>query len=508
MPETTSDIAIVGGGFAGTVTAIKLLRAVTASGQRTPLKLSIIESRAEIGRGIAYSTDNPDHIVNGTAQLFGLYPDQPTHLPQWLARNAQRHGWTPPPGVAEGGFLDAFPPRRLYGSYLQDELQQALRDAGSLVRLEILQGRVVDLQLQGQTGHTLLLEDGRHLPARRVVLALGLFRKGEDRIVGSPEQRRALGDRYIDDVWNVDAWQGVAQDQDILLIGSSLTALDAAFSAERAGFKGQFHALSRHGLLVQPRRTQTPWPDLLDEQRLPATLRELVNTTRAARRAVRAAGADWQHLPPAIRPHVPALWAKASPADRRRFLRHLRPFWEISLHRAGPESSRKLAGYQQQGRLRQLKGRLHGLQRTGDKVAVQWTPRGQDSVQTLLVDRVVNAAGYEFDWQHIRDPLVSALQRRQLVRRHATGFGIDADPGTGALYGADGQLQPGLYAVGHPLRGVNWESNAIGEQLVGATQTANALVAALNEASAVPAGATNAVSAVNAASALQPAESL
>ncbi|MFJ3054517.1 FAD/NAD(P)-binding protein [Herbaspirillum sp. NPDC087042] len=493
MPETTSDIAIVGGGFAGTVTAIKLLRAVTASGQHAPLTLTLIESRAEIGRGIAYSTDNPDHIVNGTAQLFGLYPDQPTHLPQWLARHAQRHGWTPPPGVAEAGFLEAFPPRWLYGSYLQDELRQAAQDAGALVRLETLQGRVVDLLPQAQTaGHTLLLEDGRRLSARRVVLALGLFRKGEDRFVGSPEQRQALGARYIDDVWNVAAWQGAAQDEDILLIGSSLTALDAAFSADRAGFKGQFHALSRHGLLVQPRRAQTAWPDVLDGQRLPATLRELLRATRAARRSVRAAGADWQHLPPAIRPHVPALWAKASPADRRRFLRHLRPFWEISLHRAGPESSRKLAGYQQQGRLRQLTGRLHGLQRVGDKVAVQWTPRGQDTVQTLLVDRVANAAGYEFDWQHIRDPLVTALQRRRLVRRHATGFGIDADPGTGALYTTDGQLQEGLFAVGHPLRGVNWESNAIGEQLAGATLTAHALAAALHAAS----------------TALQPAESL
>lgn len=478
MPQHSSDIAIIGGGFAGTVTAIKLLRALAADAHRAPLTLTLIESRPEIGRGIAYSTDNPDHIVNGTAQLFGLYPEQPSHLPDWLAANAARFGWTAPAGVAEAGYVDAFPPRSLYGAYLQDELRQALQAAGPQIRWQPVQGRVIDLRPVA-SGYELVLEDGRRLQAARTVLALGLFRASGAGFFATPEDRQALGDRYIDDVWSAAAWQPSAQDQDILLVGASLTALDAAFNAERAGFRGRFHLLLRRGLLVQPRRGLTPWPDLLDAKRLPSSLRELLRVTRAARRAVRARGADWQHLPPAIRPHVPDLWARASAKERQRFLRHLRPFWEISLHRAGPESAAKLARYQEQGRFEQLAGHIHSLRRSGNKVAVQWRARGSERVQTILVDRVANAAGYEFHWPRIADPLVRALLERRLVRPHATGFGIDADPASGALYHADGHLQETLFAVGHPLRGVSWESNSIGEQLIGATATGQALAATL-----------------------------
>lgn len=482
MANTTTAIAIVGGGFAGAVTAIKLIRAVAHDNADTPLRISIIESNGEIGRGIAYSTDNDDHIVNGPAFLFGLYPDQPSHLTDWLTANAARHGWTPPAGVE---FKDAFPPRRLFGSYVQSELNTALKDADGAVELTIVNGRAVDI-LPAAEGHRLLLADGSKIDAARVVLALGLFRAGADAFVPTADAQQALGERYIDDVWNKAAWQHASRDEHILIIGSSLTALDAALNAERAGFKGTFHALSRRGLLVQPRRQTTPWPDVLDANKLPTTLRALLRQTTAARRAVKAANADWQQLPPAIRPHLPTLWDNASAIDRNRFLRHIRPFWEITLHRAAPESGKKLEALIAAKRFDQRVGRLNTLRPTADgKVAVEWTPRGEAQSQTLVVDRVANALGYEFDWARIDDPLIRALQERKLVRRHATGFGIDADPATGAIVSTNGNTSDTLYAVGHALRGVVWESNSIPEQLAGATNTANALAATLQTAGSV-----------------------
>ena len=49
MPsDSTPHIAIIGGGFAGAVTALKLARAAPR-----PLAITIVESRPELGRGIA-----------------------------------------------------------------------------------------------------------------------------------------------------------------------------------------------------------------------------------------------------------------------------------------------------------------------------------------------------------------------------------------------------------------------------------------------------------------------
>ncbi|MBB3212218.1 putative NAD(P)/FAD-binding protein YdhS [Herbaspirillum sp. Sphag1AN] len=479
MSDKATDIAIIGGGFAGVVTAIHMIRAASKQSEssETPaLSISIIESSEHIGRGIAYSTDNPDHIVNGLAQLFGVYPDQPAHLTEWLRAHAAEHGWTPPEGVE---FENAFAPRWLYGTYIQDTLRHALRRAGARVRLETVKARAVDLNPQAQ-GYQVILQDGRRLQAARVVLALGLFRGRSNAVLSSANGDALVPERYIDNIWDTTSWQAARQDQDILIIGTSLTALDAALNAERAGFKGKFHALSRRGLLVQPRRQRTAWPDVLDPTQLPTTLRDLLRATGRARRAIKAAGADWQQLPPAIRPHLPALWANASHSDRQRFLRHLRPFWEISLHRAGPESAKKLSQLIDAKRFDHHAGRIRSLRATSNgRIAVEWQTRGQQQTQTLVVDRVANALGYEFDWSRIDDPLVRHLQERKLVQRHATGFGIDAVPQTGAVLSVQGVAQDDLYAVGHPLRGVIWESNAIGEQLLEAVNTAQAIVASL-----------------------------
>ncbi|SKD04934.1 Uncharacterized NAD(P)/FAD-binding protein YdhS [Burkholderia sp. CF099] len=480
MSNTSSNtIIVVGGGFAGAVTAIHLIRAALDNATRAPLEIHIVESDGEIGRGIAYSTRNDDHIVNGPAALFGLYPNAPSHLVEWLEANAAAHGWAPPPGVP---FTDAFPSRWLYGTYVQSTLQQAIASAGARVRLQIVEGRAVDLQLENDR-YRLTLADGGTLVSSRLVLATGLHRARAERFLPESDVYHSLGARYIDDVWSQSAWGEVAHDREILIVGTGLSALDAALSAQRAGFTGRFHLLSRRGLLVHPRRQCAPWPGVLDADRLPTTLRDLLRATRAARRAIAAAGDDWQRLPPAVRPFVQALWECASDTERRRFLRHLRPFWEIALHRAGPESGKRLDEWIGEKRLVRHSGRLQAVRlASGDRVEAEWLPRGGGPVETLHVDRVINASGYEFDWSRIDDPFVRALLSRQLVRRHSSGFGIEADATTGAVISGAGDVQPTLFAVGHPLRGAAWEANSIQEQVGGAINSAKALVASLQAA--------------------------
>ena len=98
--------------------AIKLLDAA-----RGPLSVTIVERRMELGRGVAYSTTEPVHLVNGTAQIFGLHPDDPQHLVRWLAANGERHGWTLPVDLTQSS-----PPRWLYGTYVQSELSRAIAE--------------------------------------------------------------------------------------------------------------------------------------------------------------------------------------------------------------------------------------------------------------------------------------------------------------------------------------------------------------------------------------------
>lgn len=464
-------IAIIGGGFAGVVTAIKLVRATSR-----PLRISIIESRSEIGRGIAYSTRNHAHLVNGPAKNFTLYSEQPHHLADWLRNQSARDGWTPPAGI---DYADSFPPRYLYGDYVQAELENTLSESPHPIEFRHLVERAEDLRPGPDETWTVELASGRFLRADRVVLATGLFSLSLERGNIDIDPTLTAQGRVIDDLWNATHINGLAGDQDVLVIGSSLSALDAMIHAHTHGFRGNFHTVSRRGLLVATRRDVQPWPAFLDPQALPRTLQELLLQIKGARRAIKQSGEDWQRLAGSVRPQLPALWALATLDERKRFIRHLRPYWEQGLHRAAPESGAWLENTQDAGRHHKLTGRVIRLAPAADgRVAVTWRPRGAHSRQTLLVDRVFNTQGFEFDWNRIDDTLVRNLVDKGRVVSHATGFGIDADPATGQVIVRDGVVR-NLYAVGHPLRGVSWESNAIGEQIAGATATAQTLAQSL-----------------------------
>ena len=52
-------IAIVGGGFSGLMTAVNLARLSTR-----PLQVTVINCRRPAGRGVAYGTRRPEHLLN------------------------------------------------------------------------------------------------------------------------------------------------------------------------------------------------------------------------------------------------------------------------------------------------------------------------------------------------------------------------------------------------------------------------------------------------------------
>jgi uncharacterized NAD(P)/FAD-binding protein YdhS len=71
-PGVTS-IAIVGAGFTGTLLAVHILRHA-----QTPVSLVLIEKRDAFGRGVAYSTGNPSHLLNVRAANMSAFPTTPS----------------------------------------------------------------------------------------------------------------------------------------------------------------------------------------------------------------------------------------------------------------------------------------------------------------------------------------------------------------------------------------------------------------------------------------------
>src|SRR6187401_2410646 len=67
--EQSAPVAIIGGGFSGTMTAANLARRGIGS--------ILIEANGRAGLGAAYSTDDPAHLLNIPAETMGAWADDP-----------------------------------------------------------------------------------------------------------------------------------------------------------------------------------------------------------------------------------------------------------------------------------------------------------------------------------------------------------------------------------------------------------------------------------------------
>src|SRR5438552_1026805 len=86
MPDMTHGalpaVAIIGGGFTGTAIAYHLDRLAAGAA-----RIIVIEPRATLGGGLAYSTMDPAHRVNVPAVRMSLDPDDPSQFENWLAES-------------------------------------------------------------------------------------------------------------------------------------------------------------------------------------------------------------------------------------------------------------------------------------------------------------------------------------------------------------------------------------------------------------------------------------
>ena len=149
-------IVIVGGGASGAVLAAHLLRYGTS-----PLTIRILEPRAVLGQGVAYSTAYVSHLLNVRAGDMSAFRNAPDHFVEWLRGN-----------IRADADSDAFASRVHYGAYLQHTLGDAGRRARPDMRLEHVRAKAQRVSPL-RDGFEIATDDGRGIRADNVVLALG-----------------------------------------------------------------------------------------------------------------------------------------------------------------------------------------------------------------------------------------------------------------------------------------------------------------------------------------------
>ncbi|HVE02059.1 MAG TPA: FAD/NAD(P)-binding protein [Sphingomicrobium sp.] len=417
--DRPAPVAIVGGGFSGTILAAHLARRGIDS--------VLIDGSGRVGKGVAYSTKEPAHLLNVRAEGMSAWADEPNHFAQHFE--------------AKGGDRRGFAERRLFADYIGEILDGAVASGHA----QIDHGSVVSATRDD--GHwSVGFADGRSVQAGALVLAIG--NQEPDRL----HKFEAAGERFINNPWAADARSAiedlVENDGDALIVGTGLTMIDLVLSLDAAGFRGSIVALSRRGQIPRSHADFEPAP--VEESDLPAG--DLIGLWRWLRH--RAAKVGWRAAVDSLRPHSHSLWQSFDEDRQRRFLRHARAWWDVHRHRIAPDVARAIANMVADGRLQIMAARIQKVRPVDGGLEIDVRKRGAPDARAMRFAYAFNCTGPLHSIEHTRDPLLRSLLDAGEVAPDRLGMGLAVDENSRAG-------ERNIWALGPLTKGRYWEIIAV-----------------------------------------------
>lgn len=447
-------VAIVGAGASGV-----LLAGALAKSGPVLFDVTLIDTRP--GRGLAYAVQGDHLLMNTRAGALSLDASSPGGLVDWLnVRRPHAEPWT----------ADDFPPRRLFGDYLEDRLSNLITRTPGLGSTQWIEGRVKAMARQGD-GWRLQLASGERLTADAVVLAAGLTKPRPLLFHG----REAVEAYLQDDPWDEGAIRQARSAREVLVAGMGPSFADVVQSLWMHNPEIKVIAVSRHGLA--PRIHAPPGEGArLFSDGYPTTARELFT------RLGNAAG--FVEGDPEIRPsrlaelrnHGAGVWAALPYEERQMFVRHFRAYWEAERHRLPPSLGEVLASAAKDGRLELVRGRIAEAKLLRDGAGVRVAVVTHQGPRAITVSRIVNCTGPESDPYRSKNPLLLDLLAQGLISANSLGLGLNVDEHSAAI-GTDGRPTPDLFAMGALTKGRFFEITGIPEIRDQAQRLAAALAA-------------------------------
>lgn len=275
-------IAIIGSGFAGTATTVRLLSWIPKGSC-----ISIFEKKPiNYAGGLAYNDKvaNPKHFLNLQAGRISLYREKRDDFLKWANKDANRTTW---PEVFSELRSDNFKferwtgvPRVLYQKYLIDRRESAIQLA-SLENISVRKEyeEVVSIKLEEKTVITSVSEkNGKY---SEQIFDYVIICTGNVSIKRPPALIQFLGDpRVIFDQYSLEACKKLRSlpvTPDILIVGTGMRAYDVLIEIDsslppKTHHEGHIFLCSPHGRFHPKYATnhvhdiiQIPRPSFLDD---------------------------------------------------------------------------------------------------------------------------------------------------------------------------------------------------------------------------------------------------
>jgi uncharacterized NAD(P)/FAD-binding protein YdhS len=452
MREAPFTVCVVGGGFTGAAASIACLTRI-----KTPFRLVMIEPSSSLGRGVAYGSHHPLHLLNVRTRDLSIRAGQPGDFLNWAFRQLDQ-------GENHAGLHDGlghtFLPRQLFGEYVRQRLFETVAQRPD-VAFSVVNAAATSCTAGGGIFH---IETG----GSETVTADAVF-------LGTAYGLAPSSTKGALKPFDLMPGERLARASWIALIGSGLAMVDVLLSARRDGFQGKALVISRRGQLPRPHAPKGVVPR---EVGLPRSkhVSLLAAAIRIACEMAEENGTPWQAIINGLRPSLQDIWQGLAPEEQARFLRHLRPFWDAHRHRLPMDVHGRLMAEFSDGRAVLLRGRVAEVTRGADGFTLKILrgssgdspPRRPEIIET---DLAFDCSGFKPD---LDQPLIASLFDRGLARAdpHRLGLVVERN---GQVIGKGGKQIEGLFAIGPLGQGTLWEITAVPEIVAQADQAAQSL---------------------------------
>lgn len=471
LPQTTEhdnlDIAVIGGGASGVAVVLQLVEQIKNG--KSISNIAIVEKNTELGPGLAFSAACSGTILNMHSDTMGIYHENLMDYTNW--RSSLEDG--------------PFPSRVNYGNYLQDRWSRAITEAKLLgTEITVVKGTALEISREQDGRITVVMDDGSKMTATSTVLALGNFS-------GTANAHLLDCPGYLENPWPTSQLSSIPSDAHVIVIGSRLSAVDAAIFLSDNGHQGPITFMSRSGKLPKVQGDPVPfkrryvlyelarelengsgdpflrvtsvlveelsqimngdWSWVLEKE---SSLEQLESDIRAAQnQRVR-----WQSVLSSTAPLVERYWNCLSAESQQLFMDKFNATWMAYRHAMPIKNALKILRLLKRCQLRVVRGDTV----TWDQVFIAKT-----SVGNIEAPYVVEATGQESHVDRIDAPLVKSAIQNGLLNPHTIG-GVKVDFQTL-------EASPNLFVMGSLTRGTHFYVSATDRIAAHASRIAKAL---------------------------------
>lgn len=430
-------IAIIGGGFCGTITAVNILKH-----QSKKFKILLIEKKNNIARGLAYGIADENLLLNVPAANMSAIANDQSHFLNYCQKIY--------PSIQERSFVQ----RTLYGKYLEETLFSAIKNNEDSI--EIINNEVIALH-NNADHYKIEFKNKKIQNVDKVILALGNFEK---------DLRTDIDKKFLIQPWDFAAIEKLDKDKTVAIMGMGHTAIDVLLKLTNKNKTRKVIIFSRRGLLPKSHELD-PNPRIPNKN--PSYLKNLkpkilsyFQTLRSTIKKYKNDKINWRDILTELRPHTPSIFGLLPENEKKKFLNKIVPYWDIHRHRLPPETNLKLKELFNSKQVDKIAGHLEELIVKEDMLQVKIKLKKTNDIRDFLVDSFIDCSGPDYNLDKITSPLIKQLYKTGQIQPDNLRLGIKINE-TYQPINSNNHFNNNLYYIGPMLRAKYWEAIAIPE---------------------------------------------